>query len=162
MLDTPRLRHPPPSTHTAMSHLAAINTQSRFGNEVRSRPSISHLVLKSEGAVIGVRPTPPAALMSPVLRDIPIQLNLSSAHTHTHTQALARHGGGAHSRCYGGSLTSSADSLSRCPFKFAHVWYRISKIELHAKRVCVFTGRLCTEAQEETAALNEFIFRDYG
>lgn len=38
-------------------------------------------------AVIGVRPTPAAALMSPVLRDIPIQLNLSlRTHTSSHTK----------------------------------------------------------------------------
>lgn len=80
---TPPLITPYTHTHagsphgpTAMPYLAAINTEACFGNEVRSQPSISHLVLKSEGAVIGVRPTPPTALMSPVLRDIPIQLNL--------------------------------------------------------------------------------------
>lgn len=66
-----------------MPYLAAINTEACYGNEVRSQPSISHLVLKSEGAVIGVRPTPPTALMSLVLRDIPIQLNLR-LHTHMH------------------------------------------------------------------------------
>lgn len=43
-----------PHALTVMPYLAAINTEAYFGNEVRSQPSIFHLVLKREGAVIGV------------------------------------------------------------------------------------------------------------
>ncbi|MEQ2303596.1 hypothetical protein AMECASPLE_018580 [Ameca splendens] len=141
-----------------MPYLAAINAEACFGNEVRSQPSISHLVLKSEGAVIGVRPTPPTALMSPVLHDIPIQLNLRIyTHTHTHTNTHT------HTHSYRFSQTYFLDSFSRCLYRFTQVSYSISEVFLHTECICLHVAILCAEARrKESCSLNEFIFRDYG
>ncbi len=74
--------------------------------------------------------------MSPVLRDIPIQLNLrlhTHTHSHSHTQRDTKR---AHTLYYHDSLNSPPDSLSRCLFKFTQVLKSISAVYLHTEYVC--------------------------